>query len=445
MSDLSLEQLSVMSERSAVRRHFEHHNQARITLLVIFFGTIEGMAIGIALVMRHHGWAERLGLAGIVNLALIALVITVTKIQKRQPLWHETPGWIMPYLWLQYLILLLAHGGGEARIATAVAYPLLLIGLRLPAVQLFATHGVLVILSGLAAMLQPEKHSPVFVMLIASGMLNAGLFAVNALLSLEGRRSYLGGWRIDQHNAREQIRMREELTAARTIQLDMLPEAPPALDWLDLAAVSLPAAEVGGDYYDFHADGDRVAIMAADVAGHGLASGLVLSAIRSGFMLLRAECAQPAALLGRLHGLLAQTSRRRMLVTSALMILDRQRGVATIASAGQPPLMIRRAAGGVDTIELFSPPLGVRLPMSIPAADVPLSRGDVLVLHTDGVYETRNAAGESYGLERLRQALQRSTAPTAAAIRDEILRDVAAFRGATEQDDDVTVIVARVT
>src|SRR6185295_4224894 len=109
----------------------------------------------------------------------------------------------------------------------------------------------------------------------------------------------------------------------------------------------------------------------------------------------------------------------------------------------------RRAAGPegptVETIDLFAPPLGVRLPVVIPQRQLAVAPGDVVVLHSDGVYETQNGAGESYGFDRLQEIIRDHGGGTAEALRDAILRDLAAFRGAVEQDDDVTLVVCRLT
>src|SRR6185295_3706760 len=156
------------------------------------------------------------------------------------------------------------------------------------------------------------------------------------------RKAVLRVWHERRVHADEVVRLRDELRYAREIQLSMLPEAPPPLDWVDVAGVSIPATEVGGDYYDYFVVGDRLAIVSGDVAGHGLAAGIVLASIRSGFTLLRDSLTDPARVLRRLHDLIAETSRRRTLVTCAIVLLDRGKKNATIASAGHPPVIVRR-------------------------------------------------------------------------------------------------------
>jgi sigma-B regulation protein RsbU (phosphoserine phosphatase) len=285
-----------------------------------------------------------------------------------------------------------------------------------------------------------RNNTGAYVTLIAINLIS---FGVGAL----GSRS-LGKTAIEEGlqrraEAREQLRIRDELRFAREVQVSMLPESPPQLPWADIAGVSLPATEVGGDYYDYFVVDGRLAIVCGDVAGHGLASGITLSALRSGFTLLRDQLLDPAHVLERLQEVVTQSSRRRMMVTISVLLLDRETRQATIASAGHPPLLhVHASTRATDLIELFAPPLGARLGDSVPQTVVPFTTGDTFVLHSDGIYETTNAAGEEYGLDRLRRVVS-ACEGTAEEIRDAVLRDVEQFRGDVAQQDDVTIVVVR--
>ena len=129
----------------------------------------------------------------------------------------------------------------------------------------------------------------------------------------------------------------------------------------------------------------------------------------------------------------------------SVVLLDRESRLATIASAGHPPVILRRANGSVESIDLFAPPLGVRLPVDIPQRTLSFAPGDTFVLHSDGIYETRNAAGEDYGLDRLEEVVRTQGAASAQELRDAILQDVSTFRGTPEADDDITIVVCRMT
>jgi len=133
-----------------------------------------------------------------------------------------------------------------------------------------------------------------------------------------------------------------------------------------------------------------------------------------------------------------------MMVTISVLLLDAETQRATIASAGHPPLLhIHADTRSFDLIELFAPPLGARLGASVPQRVVPFAPGDTFVLHSDGIYETVNARGEEYSLERLGRVVA-SCDGTADEVRDAVLRDVEEFRGGEPQQDDVTIVVVRI-
>jgi len=259
------------------------------------------------------------------------------------------------------------------------------------------------------------------------------------------RRRFTVDWRREGSRARERARMREEIGYARKIQLSMLPQNPPAADWLELAAFSNPATEVGGDYYDyFPLSPGRVVLAVGDVAGHGLASGLLLSGVRSCLYLLEDDLASPVAVLERLSPMVRRTTSKRMYVTLLLAVLDREAGTLTVASAGHPPLLRRAAGTGpCDDVGKGAPPLGTFKGARFEADIRPLLSGDLLVLYTDGLLEARDAAGREYGHERLQEALGRAGGQSVEKIRDAVLADLARFRGTEEQEDDVTLVVAR--
>ncbi|MGZ8711586.1 MAG: PP2C family protein-serine/threonine phosphatase, partial [Thermoanaerobaculia bacterium] len=357
---------------------------------------------------------------------------------------RNTNATVLTYIAAQYVLLLLYTRNSDQWFGWSIAVPLFMLGLRMPAAELFLLHGFLLassfVMSFLAPMPRANEHAPFYAAWVVMHVLTCG---TELLMSRRMRKSVVGEWTVRRTSAREQIRMRDELRYARELQLSMLPECAPRLDWVDICSISVPATEVGGDYYDYFVEDHHIALVCGDVAGHGMASGLVLAGLRSGFTLLRESLHDPAAVLRRLHDLVAQTSRRRMLVTVSVVLVGRDR--ATIASAGHPPVILRRAGGSVQTIDLYAPPLGVRLPVTIPQRTIAIGPGDVFVLHSDGIYETRSPAGEDYGLDRLTEVVRARGGGTAEELRDAILEDVSSFRGTTEAADDVTIVVCRMT
>ena len=132
-----------------------------------------------------------------------------------------------------------------------------------------------------------------------------------------------------------------------------------------------------------------------------------------------------------------------MLATAAVLRIDRHARRAIVASAGHPPVIHSRA-GHTTFIELFAPPLGVRLEHDVPSRSIEIETGDVFVLHSDGVYESQNADGEIFGLDRLAALVAKHGDQHAEAIRDAIIGELEAFRDGGAQRDDVTIVVARI-
>jgi serine phosphatase RsbU (regulator of sigma subunit) len=271
------------------------------------------------------------------------------------------------------------------------------------------------------------------------------LLGLAVLLTHFERRRFLAVWRREQVRARERLRMREEIEYARKIQLSMLPQAPPEAGWIELVGASLPATEVGGDYYDYFAlSPSRLAVVIGDVAGHGLASGLLLSGVRSCLYLMEEDLATPARVLERLNRMVRRTTDRRTYVTLLCALIDREAGTLTVASAGHPPVVcFDPRSRALEEMGQGAPPLGTFLKASYQEQSRPIARGDLLVFYTDGLSEARNPQGVEYGVERLQKVISHTWDAPVREIRDAVLSDLSRFKGDGEQADDITLVIAR--
>ncbi len=284
--------------------------------------------------------------------------------------------------------------------------------------------------------------------LVVFGAMMIVIFAIDWGLTRNRERRFVARWRGEAGRHRERLRMKQELEYAREIQLSMLPRGAPDVPWLGIAALSLPATEVGGDYYDyFPLDDNCLAVVVGDVTGHGVASGLVLSGVRSSLNLLQDEMGSPRRILTRVNRMLKKTSTPRMLMTLAVAVLDRAKGNLTVGLAGHPPLLLVRGETG-ELIEVghTALPLGALANAEFREHSVPIEAGDVIFAFSDGLVETANQREEPYGWDRLGRALLKycSQEATSNEIRDAILRDVWGFKSDAEQADDVTMVVIRV-
>jgi serine phosphatase RsbU (regulator of sigma subunit) len=437
MKPASLDDLVLLPEGEALQRHLDAGNWRLLRWVLPFVLVIS--LIGVAGTLD-----EGKPLAFILYLADLAATVALFG-SRKEPWFEQHYRQIQTaYLFLQTFTwspVSLGIQGREPQVAGLLPFVLLFLRLR-PAEAILLYGGCWAL----------ECLPLSFLGLGGKTELDAG-WTVSILFLLAGslawtrgqRKRFLARWRREQHRARERLRMREEIDTARRVQLSMLPQGPPAVEWLELAAASLPATEVGGDYYDYFRLGpSRVALVIGDVAGHGLASGLLLSGVRSCLYILEDQLASPVQVLERLSPMVRRTTDRRMYITLLEAVLDREAGTLTVASAGHPPVL-RRGAEGWEDMGKGAPPLGTFQDARYEAETRPLSSGDILVLYTDGLTEARDNAGREYGRERLVRALDRAgKGAHAPEIREAVLSDLGLFRGDAEPEDDITLVVVRV-
>jgi len=442
-----MDDLVLLGEAEAVQKQFDLQNYVVLKRL---FGLFAGIALVLSVVaiVNRDLWQ---GLAAAGNLLLVFAFFALrdSDLFERHFRRINVLAILLELVFL--LVALSGHKGGGAAIAGFVL-PLALLLFRFRLSEYFLLYGtawaatllVLYRVSGKAG--EPQLGGT----LIGASIVIVLSFTVALGITAQRRRIFLAEWRRQYGRSRERLRMREEIEYARKIQLAMLPQAAPEVPWIEFAGASLPATEVGGDYYDYFQLGpERLALVVGDVSGHGLASGLLLSGVRSCLYLLEEELHQPVAVLGRLHRMVRRTTDRRTFVTLLVAVLDSRQGTLSLASAGHPPLLHwsarSRSLGEVGKGAL---PLGTWLEPRYEQEEVPVAPGDLLVLYTDGLIESRSHFGKEYGDERLKRTIRRvlttDAEGSARAVRDGVLEDLSNFKGDVEQADDITLVVVKV-
>ena len=246
-------------------------------------------------------------------------------------------------------------------------------------------------------------------------------------------------------------RMEEELKIAHDIQMGMLPDKAPQLEGFKIAARTIPAREVGGDFYDFvelpaDGSGSRLGIIVADVSGKGVSAGLLMAGARSTYRVLLDANPPVREVMILANQRLHRDIRKGMFVALLYAVLDPGTRTLTLSNAGQTQPIL--CAPGVEpsyiTTEGDTFPLGIVPDCDYREAKLSLSEGNVMVFYTDGVVEAMNAAGELYGFDRFLNSVREGQVLDAPALLDKLFEDVARFVGGTEQHDDTTIIVARV-
>jgi sigma-B regulation protein RsbU (phosphoserine phosphatase) len=250
-------------------------------------------------------------------------------------------------------------------------------------------------------------------------------------------------------------RLQQELDAARTLQLGMLPGTFPA--WsaehpVEVHALMEPAREVGGDLYDcFWASAHLFCFLVGDVSGKGAPAAMFMararSLVRMAVEYSRNDCTEeisPAPIAEAVNRELCQNNPERMFVTLFLGLLETRTGALAYINAGHPAPSLLRATGDIERLDGRPElPLGVRPNPAYQCRAATLRPGDAVVVHTDGVTEAMNIGEELYTTERLNADLAALRNGTPEAIVRGVGDRVDAFTGTAPKADDVTLLALR--
>jgi phosphoserine phosphatase RsbU/P len=251
--------------------------------------------------------------------------------------------------------------------------------------------------------------------------------------------------------AAEKRRLEEELRIAREIQMSLLPRHAAPMSGLALAALCVPAREVGGDYYDFFALGPRrLGLLIADVAGKGTSAALYMAELKGLMLSLSQIHESPRLLLIEVNRIIAANLDSRSFITMTYAVVDLERRTLTYARAGHTPLVHRTAlpppqarlvapSGMVVGLQLDG--LDHRFAELLEEVTVPLLDGDVFLFYTDGLSEAMNADGDLFTEERLRVLVEEHGGLGSDGLRERIVRDVEAHVATADPHDDMTLIV----
>ncbi len=270
-----------------------------------------------------------------------------------------------------------------------------------------------------------------------------GSFDDNDLRLLSSFASQVG---IALENARlhraalEKQAMERELELAATIQHNILPKSIPIIEGLELAALSRPARQVGGDYHAFFERDGVLTILVADVAGKSMPAALLVSALHAAVQLLFAEGRELGEIATELNRHIHRWSADNKFVTMIMASIDREAGTIRFVNAGHNPGYVVMP-DKLETLKSHGLPIGILGQSKYVAQTRPFPPGSTVVLYSDGITEAENAEGEEFGNERLEPLL--GCDEDASALRDRIAAAVDAFVGETPQKDDQTMVIGR--
>jgi serine phosphatase RsbU (regulator of sigma subunit) len=253
---------------------------------------------------------------------------------------------------------------------------------------------------------------------------------------------------LEHHEAAavEQERMRRELELSRLIQTEMLPRTALISGTAEIAGVSIPAQQVGGDFFNYFVLPDgRLALLVGDVSGKGVSAALLMANIQATLRARLPHETDLAKLADRLDRELQQNTPGGVYLTLFLGILEVDGRLLRYVNAGHNPQFVVRRRGGIEALSSTGMPIALYAGHGYTEAHTVLDAGDLLFFYTDGLVEAENETGDMLGSERLQSMLIAEQANGIDQLLRRIEQQAAKFRGSIEPMDDATMMALRVS
>jgi sigma-B regulation protein RsbU (phosphoserine phosphatase) len=246
----------------------------------------------------------------------------------------------------------------------------------------------------------------------------------------------------------EDLRKKEafdrEMDIAREVQEQLFPKAAPRVHGLQVAGICLPAAGVGGDYYDYLPIADnRLGLVVADVSGKGISAALLMASLHASVRNVIAPEIAPSEIACRLNTFLYRSTTAARYATLFIGMFDGRDGSFCYSNAGHnPPLVLR--ASGAHRLSEGGLPLGIFNTVQYCEGRWALEPDDLLLLYTDGAIEAADPSGREFGMDRLVSFLQeRRRSNDLPGLIRQTLAEIHSWTQASPQQDDITVVLAR--
>jgi len=241
-----------------------------------------------------------------------------------------------------------------------------------------------------------------------------------------------------------QERLRKELEMCRLIQQELLPRGALPLAFGEVKGISIPAREVGGDFFNYFVlPGGEVAVLVGDVSGKGVAAALLMANLQATLLARLPLERDLARLAERLDLEIDASTPMQSYLTLFMAVLDGRGKELRHVNAGHNTQYLLRGDGGLEGLESVGRPLGLLPGGGYEERCVDLREGDSLFLFTDGVVEAEDQAGEPFG-DRLKALLVEQRRNGVDEILTNVAHAVQAHLGSAEAADDATMVVLRV-
>jgi sigma-B regulation protein RsbU (phosphoserine phosphatase) len=240
--------------------------------------------------------------------------------------------------------------------------------------------------------------------------------------------------------------MENELGIAKKIQESFLPKSAPAVEGIEVSACMFTARQVGGDLYDFVTfNDDRFGIMIGDVSGKGVPAALFMAMVVGAFRTFALSGAKPEEVLASLNTKFVKESAHNLFVTVFYSMFDMKAKSFIYGNGGHLPVLYLPKAGEVQFLDVKEgAPIGL-MDGPYTGGEIKFDKGDTFIYYTDGITEAMNQKSDMYGKERLQAAVEKSRSLPADKLAEAIEKDVRKFEPKSQQHDDITIIVVKIS
>lgn len=242
----------------------------------------------------------------------------------------------------------------------------------------------------------------------------------------------------------EKERYEFELNLARGIQRKIIPESLPLIENYSCAGISIPAHELGGDYYDFvYLNNSKPTLLIADVSGKGTSAALYMSQLKGIIVSLASSVDNPKDLVIRLNEILCNSTEKQIFITLSAITVDSHNGNLSFVRAGHTPLIVKKSTQ-IETLK----PKGIALGVvsgnlfndNLEVIQFNLNEGDFCFAYTDGLDELQNNDGNELGLDNISNSLLNLNPKTADDIIEYNLHKIEEYKNGNKLVDDLTML-----
>ncbi len=244
-------------------------------------------------------------------------------------------------------------------------------------------------------------------------------------------------------------RIQQELEFARKIQLNSLPQKQPTIKNLDLTALSIPALEVGGDFYDYlYKSDDEITLVIGDVSGKGTSAALYMSKVQGIIRTLYQFDLSPKEILIKTNQLISENINKGSFISSSIVQINSLTGECNYARAGHLPLYLYKSKEqqieklvpkglvlGMGKLDLFN--------NNLEEMKFNICENDIILLVTDGIIEARNNKNEEFDEDKLLKVFEENVNNDVNEIRHNLIQSIQNFSQNVNQFDDLTVLIVR--